>query len=765
LHFGAVFCAFRRACRRKYLSSLQLLLVCLVLFSASPSKAAAHSGLEAWLTSAPPRGQVTIYRDPWGVPHIQARGEEDGFYGLGYAVAEDYLEDILRQFVIGRGEMARYFGPDYVEIDHLYALLGVGPQSQAGFKRLPEQVRRDMDAYVEGIERYIADHPQDAPSWARELKPTSQDLVGFEQLFVLMFPVNALTGIGDCRRGGIDLPSTFNAFVNLIRTGGPGGASNAWAVAPWRTADGVTIHLADPHNDLYIPSPEFRFHAGDLEMDGFLTAVPFMLTGHTRMVAWGTTFGSPDPADCYAIEVDPQESSQFLFDGKVRTIEREGITIAVRGAEPKRFELEYAPLNGQRAPIVKRAGNIAYAIATPYLDRAEGSVIDLYNMAKARDMYAFRTAMSDQGLLPVSITAADASGNLFYARSGLTPVRDEGYDWTKPVPGNSSATAWKGVHPFSDLIQVMNPKQGYIHENNLSPADMWGADPPVDISKYPKDIVSDMPELTRSVSPVSRGTRSETMLSRAYALTVKSAIDIAIDETWPFVARWQQALLTTLHRAIINGEKLTADQKQLADRILRFNGAASRDSREALAYDYWMEGIAAAGGGSAAARVQKLVHEVQDGREVDAEDLQLLLAGLRAGSEKMRKDFGSGDPVYGDVFRIGRGGETFPLGGCNTPFEFTFRNYACFSSGGGTQRLAMHGQKEFTLTVFSNPIQSFSLSAFGSNWRPDRRSKHFNDQSRLASERQLKPTYFEYDQLMSVNPAKMTLTRRESAHP
>ncbi|MGB9106204.1 MAG: penicillin acylase family protein [Terriglobales bacterium] len=708
---------------------------------------------------------MTIYRDPWGVPHIQARGEEDGFYGLGYAVAEDYLEDILRQFVIGRGEMARYFGPDYIEIDHLYALLEVRPQSQAGFKRLPEQVRGDMDAYVEGIKRYIADHPQDAPSWARELKPTSQDLVGFEQLFVLMFPVNALTGIGDCRRGGIDLPSTFSAFVNLIRTGGPGGASNAWAVAPWRTADGVTIHLADPHNDLDIPSPEFRFHAGDMEMDGFLTAVPFLLTGHTRTVAWGTTFGSPDPADCYAIEVDPQNPSQFLFDGKARTIEREEITIAVRGAEPKRFELEYAPLNGQRAPIVKRAGNIAYAIATPYLDRAEGSVIDLYNMAKARDMYAFRTAMSDQGLLPASITAADASGNLFYARSGLTPVRDEGYDWTKPVPGNSSATAWKGVHPFSDLIQVMNPKQGYIHENNLSPADMWGADPPVDISKYPKDIVSDMPELTRSVSPVSRGTRSETMLSRAYALTVKSAIDIATDETWPFVAPWQQALLTTLHRAVNSGEKLTADQKQLADRILHFNGTANRDSREALAYDYWKEGIAAAGGGPTAAGVQKLVHDVQDGRDLQSQELDLLLSGLRAGSEKLRKDFPSSDPVYGDVFRIGRGGETFPLGGCNTPFEFTFRNYACFKRGTGVHRLAMHGQKEFTLTIFSNPIQSFSLSAFGSNWRPDKRSRHFNDQSRLASERQLKPTYFEYDQLMSVNPSKMTLTRPGPSHP
>ena len=30
------------------------------------------------------QGRVTIYRDTWGVPHIYADREADGFYGLGY---------------------------------------------------------------------------------------------------------------------------------------------------------------------------------------------------------------------------------------------------------------------------------------------------------------------------------------------------------------------------------------------------------------------------------------------------------------------------------------------------------------------------------------------------------------------------------------------------------------------------------------------------------------------------------------------------------
>src|SRR5882762_1114279 len=45
------------------------------------------------------RGTVTVYRDDWGVPHVYASREEDGFYGLGYAQAEDRLEGILRRYL------------------------------------------------------------------------------------------------------------------------------------------------------------------------------------------------------------------------------------------------------------------------------------------------------------------------------------------------------------------------------------------------------------------------------------------------------------------------------------------------------------------------------------------------------------------------------------------------------------------------------------------------------------------------------------------
>jgi hypothetical protein len=60
---------------------------------------------------------VVVYRDDWGVPHVYADREDDGFYGLGYAQAENRLSGILKKFLAVRGESASVFGPGAVEAD------------------------------------------------------------------------------------------------------------------------------------------------------------------------------------------------------------------------------------------------------------------------------------------------------------------------------------------------------------------------------------------------------------------------------------------------------------------------------------------------------------------------------------------------------------------------------------------------------------------------------------------------------------------------
>ena len=44
-------------------------------------------------------GQITIQRDTWGVPHVFASNLADGAYALGYAQAEDRLEQIFANYL------------------------------------------------------------------------------------------------------------------------------------------------------------------------------------------------------------------------------------------------------------------------------------------------------------------------------------------------------------------------------------------------------------------------------------------------------------------------------------------------------------------------------------------------------------------------------------------------------------------------------------------------------------------------------------------
>src|SRR5438046_886351 len=81
----------------------------------------------AVLLALPPAGpaagdqkteEVFIYRDDFGVPHIFAPTEEGAAYGMGYAQAEDRLEEIFKQYRRAEGTMAEVFGPEFVRHDY-----------------------------------------------------------------------------------------------------------------------------------------------------------------------------------------------------------------------------------------------------------------------------------------------------------------------------------------------------------------------------------------------------------------------------------------------------------------------------------------------------------------------------------------------------------------------------------------------------------------------------------------------------------------------
>src|SRR5581483_1341192 len=117
--------------------------------------------------TAPDGKTVTITRDNWGVPFIDAPNRADAEYGVGYANAEDrlWLDDILRH--LGRGTVTQYLGvaPGITDFDA--NLAAVAGYSEDELTQMVQDTEKQLGALgpvfvsaatslVAGVNAYIA---------------------------------------------------------------------------------------------------------------------------------------------------------------------------------------------------------------------------------------------------------------------------------------------------------------------------------------------------------------------------------------------------------------------------------------------------------------------------------------------------------------------------------------------------------------------------------------------------------------------------------
>ncbi len=701
--------------------------------------------------------RVTIYRDNWGVPHIYADSEATGYYGLGYAMAEDELEYVLTLTVLARGEAAQALGAAHTGSDYTSRVWRHAEESRIGFAKLSPQLQRNYRAWIAGLTRWMTEHPDKTPAWAPRLEPS--DPVAISR-WLLWLAYQAGEGLADCRRGGVTLAAADQAGLDARQSL----ASNEWLLAPWRTADNAMIMLSDPHGEVdgqFVY--EFRMHAGPLAMAGFAVgAMPLLV--QTPKVAWGMTTGSPDVADCFEVNVDPDHPTRYQFDGKWQDMIVRKTMIPVKGTAAVTRTMEYTRHNGVLSPVVARTVGKAYVVSTPFMPDAGVFDDEVYRMVLSQNVTQVRDAMRTLGMFPQNVMVGDAEGHSFYLRAGKTPRRPAGFDWKKPVPGNTSASAWLGIHPLDDLVQTMDPAPGYMQNNNIAPDRMFVGSP-MTADQYPDYIFNDRPGRTSS-----RGRRAVEALSQAYRFTVDDAISLALDEKWMDTDRWIAALQRSLDRNPGRVREWSPAARRLVDRIRRFDGQARAGSMEALAFWYWR---AALGTGPGGLPLEILEPPFAAADTIRADLAARMVDAVDSAVALMVRRHGSIDHSLGDVFRIGRGGKSsYPVGGAglipdkldqceglaswNTTCVMTLRAFLPGPPDSLGRRHALIGSRLLRLTIFTDPIQSFTIHNFGQS--SDSTSPHYDDQAReLTSKRIVKPVYFEKGELLPHVTSERTL--------
>lgn len=453
-------------------------------------------------------GEVTIRRDRWGIPFIEAETEEDAWYALGFCQGQDrafQLETLLR---LTRGTLAEMLGPAALAMDRLARRVGFRRCAEEQMAVLDPSTRLCLEAFARGVNSGIhlgCRRPAHEFALLRT-RPTPYEaadaLAGlkFSALAVSLwtaklarFLVLREDGPAALRALGGDYPEWQPVTAPVGMPAGPAvdrlgqdiarlaaalgldGGSNNWVLAGTRTATGRPLLANDPHLTPTVPPPWYLAH---IRLPTWAVAgacyigTPVIAAGHNEVAAWGLTAGMADNLDLFLEEMGPdghsvREGDRFVVC-QVRTE-----VFRIKGRAPVREEVLITPRGPIVSPALEGETGAVSLRATWMQPRPIAGLFDLY---RARNFADFRRALEKWPLASLNMVYADTGGTIGWQLIGQVPQRAWGWG-TMPLRGwDPAESALPEPIPFGQMPHLVNPARGWIATANNMPT-LEGAGP------------------------------------------------------------------------------------------------------------------------------------------------------------------------------------------------------------------------------------------------------------------------------------------------
>jgi acyl-homoserine-lactone acylase len=656
----------------------------------------------------PPPAQSEILWDTWGVPHVYGRTVDDLGYGFGWAQAQSHADAILRLYGLARGRAAEYWGPRYTAADRVTRTMGIPAAGREGYEAQEGAFRRYLDAFAEGVNAYARAHPEAiADSVEAVLPVTGADLVAHGHR--VMFTFLAITG-GDPPPVG----------MNGLPVGATAG-SNAWAIAPRRSASGNAMLLANPH----LPWTEdlMRFtetHLVGPGMDASGTTIiglPVIAIGFNDHLGWSHTVNTIDAVDSFTLLL---AEGGYRWDGEVRPFETRVDTVRIRQPDGSLRAEALTIRSSVHGPVVAANDSTATAVAVQGIDQ-HGMLQQWWDMSRARSLAEFENALRRLQVSMFNVIYADRAGHIFYLFNGRVPVRGQTSFAAAqgPVRGDTSARLWRGVHGYDDLPRIVDPAGGYVQNSNSPP---WFATrpSPLDTARFPAYMAP------RWVG--FREQRALQLLASDSSISFDELVAMHHDNRMLLADRILDDLIPA---ARASGRPLAMEA---ADVLERWDRAAEADSRGAMLFMLWayrmFEGVPETGRGFA--RPWSAADSI--GTPDGLGDPAAAVAALEAAGELMRRHMGGMDTPWGMINRIGdlpgNGAPGDPLG--------VFHVIAYAQQGEAFQ--AVFGDTYVAAVEFTRDgPRAQAVLSYGNASQPG--SPHNGDQLRLIAEKRMRPSW------------------------
>lgn len=668
---------------------------------------------------------VTIERDTNGVPHIRAASEEAAAFGFGYAQAEDHAEELARRLIDARGESAKYFGDEGIANDLAVRRFDNLEASRRALNELGPTYRRMLEAFAAGVNLYVSEHRSELPSWiptftavdvqanARAGAATS---LGGDAIRLQLERRYATTGTADAGGEPLDMPG-----------------SNALALSGLKTTTGKPILLGNPH--LSWSSRYWEAHVivpGRINFYGStLVGIPVLRAGFNDRLGFVQTNNAPDLDDVYALTMAEGEPDTYTFDGTPHRLQRVDVSIDVRNADGTFRKAGGTYWNSHLGPIVHRTAQRAFAVRSMRLESPQ-YYEGFYHASKARSLGEFMQAMRQAHVPTSNFTYADADGNILYLWNARLPRRaDPNGRYELDVPGDTAQALWKGLHPLSELPQLLNPPGGYIQNANNPPWFVSLRDP-LDAARFPS-------YLERGALAL-RPQRALQMLEARDRFSVEDVVALKYDTRLLLADRVKPALVKALEETPAIGEEAAAG---LAVLKAWDNRAAAASRGTALFTRFWDTYVAAVRQPYARPWDAARPASTPEGLANPAAAVKSFETAARA----LRQAHGAMDPAWGDINRFRAGDLDLP--GEGAPGAYGAYRVMRFDAvdesrtrvaGNIGGRLEGFGDGWVLVVDFSTPVRGHSVLAYGQTTNPA--SQHSRDQLRTFAERRVRRAWF-----------------------
>lgn len=677
--------------------------------------------------------QVEIRRTAYGVPHITADNLRAAGYAMGWVQLEDYGAPVAWNLYRSRGELALEFGRDSLDAD--FGNRARWLRAVEVYPRLAKDVREVYEGFAAGVNRYIELHPAEFPAGFRP-RITGPDVLTTD----MEWPNQALLR-GYLRRIGADAQPVRTlggeGDVALPPAGEPASnfdvGSNAWALGPSRTKSGKAILLRNPH--LSWDAGYYEMHLvvkNDLNFYGdFRIGGPFQtIGGFNERLGFSTTNNDVDPDELYLLTEDPGRAGYYLFDGASIPIREVSTTLPYRAPDGTIAQETRTTQATHLGPVIHRADGRLHVWKVAGFEQFQLAEQWLA-MMRARNHAQWSAAMRMLQKPSSNFTYADADGNIFYVWFGHQPkLRQPSGGDTLAVPASSADDVWAELFSYDELPQLMNPKGGYIHQEN-DPFHYTNLNAVIPASKYPDNFPQPVLGL--------RSQHGIELIGGKQKFSLEDVVKLKHSYRALLADRVKGELL-----AAVRAASPTAAVDSAARLLEQWDNTVSPESRGSSVFELWWQRYQmTAQVPPGASRSAYLFAQQWDAKAPLATprglaDPQRAAAAFTWAVEQAVQRYGRWDVAWGEVHRVRRGGVDEPVGGC--PGSMGCFRVLSYATDPDNRLRASVGDGWVLAVEFGKVPRAYSVLAYGNSSKPD--SPHYADQAAMFARGEMKPVAF-----------------------